>query len=332
MWLKDIIGECSPLDYVKLCFCGPVDGGKTTLKDLLEKSHLQLMIGRSLESNESSENGKKHTYGIDVSHIHLSSKDGFNLWDFSGDLASYITHGYFMTTERTIYSIVLDLTKPVIELKTELDEWLMLVKAHNLGAKHVYCSNRRQPDIVEFPDKINSNSKSKLDDRIRSSTFSNTTRLRDRLYSATLRPPARLGRPLSPPGRRGQHIKTTTSASTLDPRPTIPMNPKPVTAPVEAEILPLMLQVPILVVGSHFDCLQDKSKRETIRLVDEMVLEASKKFQRSLNVVPHVFPISGGDRFSSSEIRYLKEQLSAIRASLIEVSIHVCGMCICDML
>ena len=320
MWLKDIIGECSPLDYIKLCFCGPVDGGKTTLKDLLEKSHLQLMLGRSLESNESSENGKKHTYGIDVSHIQLNSKEGFNLWDFSGDLASYITHGYFMTTERTIYSIVLDLTQPISELKTELDKWLMLIKAHNLGAKQVYCSNRRQPDIVDFPDKINQNSKSKLDNRIRSSTFSNTTKLRDRLYSSTLRPPARLGRPLSPPGRRGQHMKVAKSASTLNPKPTV--DPNPVTAPIEAEILPLMLQVPILIVGSHFNCLQDKSKKETVRLVDEMVLEASKKFQRSLNVIPQVFPLSGGERFSSSEIRYLKEQLSAIRASLIEVSIH----------
>ena len=313
MWLQDIIGDCAPLEYVKLCLCGPVDSGKTTLKDHLEKSNLQLLLGRGLEYIESSENSKKYTYGADVSTLYVNSKDCFSLWDFNGASDSYVTHSYFTTTERTAYVIVLDLTKSTETLKKQLDDWLCIIKNHNLGAKLVYSANRRHPDIVTFSSKTVP-LKSKSSVRLRASTISHPTNFHDRILSSTLRPP-KVSRSTSPIRMQSATISSKSSSDLLSP-----------VKPIEAEILPLVLQVPVLVAGSHFDCLRDKAKKEAIRLMDDMVINASRKFQRSLNIPPQLFPVSGGDKTSSSEIRFLKEQLSTVRMTLLEVSdqMHAC--------
>ena len=284
------------------------------------------MLGRGLEPNsECAESGKKHTYGIDISHLQVSGKDGFSLWDFSGAVDSYVTHSYFLSTERTVYIIVLDLTQPIDELKVELEKWLVLIKNHNLGGKLVYSSNRRQPDIASFSNKGSPLISKTGGGRVRASTISNPTKLRDRLYSSTLRPSKSSSHALSP---SRSHSSSTHTKSITD--LVLPQSP---TKSIETEILPLVLQVPVLVVGSHFDCLNDKAKKETVPSIDQLVIDASRRFQRSLNIIPQVFPISGGEKASSSEIRYLKEQLSTIRASLLEVChcvhIHVYqGLCL----
>ncbi len=307
MWLQDITGDCIPLDYAKLCLCGPVDSGKTTLKELLEKNNLQLMLGRGLESTESPENSKKYTYGVDVSLLYVNSKDSFSLWDFCGASDSYVTHSYFTTTEHTVYVIVLDLTKSMDTLKKKLDEWLCLIKNHNLGGKLVYTANRRHPDIVTFSNKI-APTKANTDRRARSSTISHPTKFRDRLMSSTLRPPKH-SQSTSPIRSHSTNLSPTSTSDVLS-----------CTKPIEAEILPLILSVPVLVAGSHFDCLQDKAKKETLGLMNDIISNASRKFRRSLNILPQLFPVSGGDKTSSSEIRFLKEQLSTARTTLLEVS------------
>ena len=313
MWLQDIVGNCSPLEYVKLCLCGPTDSGKTSLKDSLEKNNLQLILGLGHESNEDQEHGKKrHTYGIDISTLHLGSKESFQLWDFCGDMEAYITHCYFLTTEHSAYVLVLDLSKPIETFRMELEFWLRHIKSHNLGAKTVYRSNRRQPDVVSFPKKDEVPPPPRSKARPRASTFSSQPqKFRERFGSSSTLKPSWISR--SAPQTRSRSTNFTSS--------NLPSPPS--ERPSEVENLPSIFPVPVIVVGSHFDCLPDKNKRETVRLIDDIVLDISQKYRNSINVLPQLFRISGGEKISSSEIRYLKEQLSNVRSTLLAVSITV---------
>lgn len=323
MWLQDINGDCSSLDYVKLCLCGPVDSGKTTLKDRLERTSLQLMLGIGLDSNESSEaNKKKHTYGIDVSNLQVSSREGFSLWDFCGDTNSYITHCHFLTSEHTGYIIVLDLTTPIDQLQYQLDEWLMTIKNHNLGSELVYQCSKRQPDIVAFSTSSGP-FRSRGGERNRASTMATPTKRRDRLYSTGSRPLI-----------SSQIFNTRTQSAIDQSPPTSPSASKNLlSSPVkslEIEIFPSISQVPVIVAGSHYDCLQSsKEKKAVLQKMDGIIIEASKKYYKSLNVIQQVFPVSGGDRTSTSEVRYLKERLVAVRNLLIEVSHMVICIYMC---
>lgn len=318
MWLQDIIGDCSPLEYVKLCLCGPVDSGKTTLKDRLERTNLQLMLGIGLDSTESSETSKKYTYGVDVSVLQVTSREGFSLYDFCGDIDNYVTHCHFMTSEHTGYVIVLDLTTPTDTLQHQLDDWLTLIKNHNLGSELVYQGSKHKPDIVEFSTS-SGGVKSGGSSRVRASTVSAPSKLRDRLYSTGARPliTSQMFNPRSHSAidqSPSSPTKTTsTSSKLLSPMKSIDM-----------EILPAISQVPVIVVGSHYDCLQSSKERKAIlQKLDGIVNEASRRYYRSLNVIPQVFPVRGGDKTSTSEVRYLKEQLLAVRNLLIEVSMYI---------
>ena len=99
---------------------------------IIEKPYLQSLVGEDVEVT-SEENVERHTYGIEITSMQLSGKDIFSVWDFAGQVESFVTHHFFISTESTVFTVVINLTKPLKEQRAQLLWWLGFIKTRNLG-------------------------------------------------------------------------------------------------------------------------------------------------------------------------------------------------------
>lgn len=65
--------------------------------------------------------------------MQLSGKDLFSVWDFAGQVESFITHQFFISTQSTVFTVLIDLTKSAEEQRAQLMFWLGFIKIRNLG-------------------------------------------------------------------------------------------------------------------------------------------------------------------------------------------------------
>ena len=121
VWVRDINSERCSLDFMKLCICGHPRVGKSSLKASLSKKEAPPTEGES-----------PNTFGIDVSQVNLSGSN-FSVWDFAGQVESFITHQFFISTESTIFTVIVNLVQPFEDQQEELRWWLSFIKARNLG-------------------------------------------------------------------------------------------------------------------------------------------------------------------------------------------------------
>ena len=281
---------------MRLVLCGPPNGGKTSLRESLERNLLQqlLLLGDIAVEGEAKK--KNHTYGINITDFDISGNETFHVWDLSGDIESFITHHFFLTTNCSIYVVVIDLSKPISETRHALSQWLGCIKMHNLGKAQVY-ENRQNQDIIKLFPKQQS---VPLPTRSRTLSLPSSARLRSRLSSA------------------GSTLIRLPRSST-SPRSPSPSAPSPITPEEQRSQVYSLTTVPVIVVGSHLDLISENQRSEVIGQVESCINDFSVMFRSSLEIIPQVFPINCV-KPSTSELKYLKEQISIVQSAGGEVS------------
>ena len=81
----------------------------------------------------------RSTFGIEITTMQLSGKDLFSVWDFAGQVESFITHQFFISTQSTVFTVLVDLTNGLDEQRDQLMCWLGFIKMRNLGQVSVFC-------------------------------------------------------------------------------------------------------------------------------------------------------------------------------------------------
>lgn len=73
------------------------------------------------------------TFGIEITSMQLSGKDLFSVWDFAGQIDNFITHQFFISTQSTVFTVLINLRDSPEEQKVHLMRWLGFIKMRNLG-------------------------------------------------------------------------------------------------------------------------------------------------------------------------------------------------------
>lgn len=73
------------------------------------------------------------TFGIEITSMQLSGKDIFSVWDFAGQVENFITHQFFISTQSTVFTVLINLTDSLEEQRKQLLRWLGFIKMRNLG-------------------------------------------------------------------------------------------------------------------------------------------------------------------------------------------------------
>ena len=134
------------LTQVKLCICGDPKVGKTALREALKKSVFLALLKR--EANDHDDDPTRHSKGIEVQQLDLQNKV-YQLWDFAGQIESFITHHFFISTDNTLIVMVVNLKTDTEETRWQMMRWLSFVKLQNTGATY-YNKSHCAKDLVNF--------------------------------------------------------------------------------------------------------------------------------------------------------------------------------------
>ena len=124
------MNQVEPLDRVKLCIIGDSRVGKTCLRMSLGRSFLQAAL---LPEPREEDDGAINTAGIEIDDGVRIGNSTYTVWDFAGQLDSYITHQLFMTTNSTVYVAMVNLLSDPNEMRAQLTRWLRMIKVRNIG-------------------------------------------------------------------------------------------------------------------------------------------------------------------------------------------------------
>lgn len=145
-WTKDI-EELELLAQVKLCICGNPQVGKTALREALKKSAIVAFFNP--EAVDHDDDPARKSKGIEVQQLDLPNKVSYQLWDFAGQIESFITHHFFLSTDNTLIVMVVNLKTDIEETRRQMLSWLSFVKLRNTGATY-YTKSHRVTDLVDF--------------------------------------------------------------------------------------------------------------------------------------------------------------------------------------
>ncbi len=93
---------------------------------------LQKLIGKDVQATDLSDVDRS-TFGIEVTSLQLSGRDLFSVWDFAGQIESFITHHFFISTQSTVIAVLVDMTSSLDDQRAQLLRWLGFIKVRNLG-------------------------------------------------------------------------------------------------------------------------------------------------------------------------------------------------------
>ena len=124
----------------------------------LQNIHLfeQQLLGKDVQETDEN-NVDRCTFGIEVTSLQLSGRDLFSVWDFAGQIESFITHHFFISTQSTVIAVLVDMTSSLDDQRAQLMRWLGFIKVRNLGqVKHYVvflldvflCPNFSMPSVV----------------------------------------------------------------------------------------------------------------------------------------------------------------------------------------
>ncbi|KAL5476240.1 hypothetical protein EMCRGX_G026162 [Ephydatia muelleri] len=254
MWVREINSEQCSLDFMKLCICGHPRVGKSSLKASLSKK----------EVAPTNEGESPNTFGIDVSQVNLSGSY-FSVWDFAGQVDSFITHQFFISTESTIFTVIVNLTTPFEEQQEELRWWLSFIKARNLGQVPFVANSTESGNYVPMCTSV-----------------------------PEQQPPRR---PLSsgPPEERRESVVSE-----------------------DAMFCSVVLPVPVVVIGSHYDLLSPEVGRRALERLQDFANEMRELFRLYLMLSDRVFPLAC-NMPKSEEMHKLKQELLALRSRLMKL-------------
>ncbi len=77
------------------------------------------------------------TVGIEITSMQLSGRDLFSVWDFAGQIENFITHQLFISTQSTVFTVLINLKDSVDTHKYQLMQWLGFIKMRNLGQVYI---------------------------------------------------------------------------------------------------------------------------------------------------------------------------------------------------
>ena len=89
-------------------------------------------MGKNIEETTEGDVNRS-TFGIEITSMQLSGKDLFSVWDFAGQIDNFITHQFFISTQSTVFTVLINLTDDINEQRIQLMRWLGLIKMRNLG-------------------------------------------------------------------------------------------------------------------------------------------------------------------------------------------------------
>lgn len=89
-------------------------------------------MGKAVEETDEAD-VDRHTFGIEITSMQLSGRDIFSVWDFAGQVENFITHQFFISTQNTVFTVLVNLTDPLEEQRRQLMRWLGFIKMRNLG-------------------------------------------------------------------------------------------------------------------------------------------------------------------------------------------------------
>ena len=92
----------------------------------------QSLLGRNVEVTRD-DCVDRCTVGIEITSMQLSGKDLFSVWDFAGQIENFITHQLFISTQSTVFTVLINLTDSVDNQRYHLMRWLGFIKMRNLG-------------------------------------------------------------------------------------------------------------------------------------------------------------------------------------------------------
>ena len=135
------------LTQVKLCICGDPKVGKTALREALKK--LAFFAFFKQEADDHDDDPTRQSKGIEVQQLNLQNKVSYQLWDFAGQIESFITHHFFISTNNTLIVMVVNLKTDIEETRRQMMRWLSFVKLRNSGATY-YNKGHHTNDLVNF--------------------------------------------------------------------------------------------------------------------------------------------------------------------------------------
>ena len=135
------------LTQVKLCICGDPKVGKTALREALKKSAILAFFNP--EADDHDDDPTRQSKGIEVQQLDLQNGVSYQLWDFAGQIESFITHHFFISTDNTLIVMVVNLKTDAEETRWQMMRWLRFVKLQNTGATY-YNRNHYVNDLVNF--------------------------------------------------------------------------------------------------------------------------------------------------------------------------------------
>lgn len=84
-------------------------------------------------------NVERCTFGIEITSMQLSGRDLFSVWDFAGQIENFVTHQFFISTQSTVFTVLIDLMDSLKDQRKQLMRWLGFIKMKNLG--QVCCTH-----------------------------------------------------------------------------------------------------------------------------------------------------------------------------------------------
>ena len=249
---------------MKLCICGHPRVGKSSLKASLSKK----------EAAPTIEGESPNTFGIDVSQVNLSGSN-FSVWDFAGQVDSFITHQFFISTESTIFNVIVNLTDRFEEQCEELRWWLSFIKARNLGQVPYLASSADSGNYVPMCTSV--------------------------------------PEPQQPPRRP---LSSESPRRPLSSEP--PEEKRRSIISEDAMFGSVVLPVPVIVIGSHYDLLSPEVGRRALERLQDFANEMGELFKIYLVLSDRVFPLAC-NMPKSEEMLKLKQELVAVRSRLMKV-------------
>ena len=121
--------------------------GKTALREVLKRSAILSFF--SPETDDHDSDPTRTSKGIEVQQLDLPNRVSYQLWDFAGQIESFITHHFFISTDNTLIVMVVNLKTEIEETRRQMMRWLSFVKLRNTGATY-YNKSRSVNDLVNF--------------------------------------------------------------------------------------------------------------------------------------------------------------------------------------
>ena len=222
------------------------------MRESLKKPYLLTLLGTKDVEETPEDDVKRHTFGIDISQLQLSGRDLFSVWDFAGQVESFITHQFFLSTESTIFTVVVDMTKPLKDQRAELLWWLGFIKTRNLGQVPFYPS-RMDQEAIPMPSR------------------------RKEIYRQLQVKPWMV---------KGDSLLNGSSSKEED------LEDGNSSDSQNSMYGSVLQPVPVVIVGSHLDLVPVDQQPEVVGNTQRLVDEMRDRFEEYLEISPKLYPLN----------------------------------------